>query len=230
MLLASAPRVVTLEEAPTLAAADAYWSADGLAALAGLDEAALAALRRDYWQSVDAAGIMPQGQTFVDMDPFKAPQLPIIAALFPAAKIVVLRRDPRDVVWSCFRRSFVHTPATYEFTSLQRTARHYHAVMELTERSLDRLPITAHVLRYEDMIATFEATARALYDFVGLPWSDTALRFDETARSLPIKTRSAAQVRGGMFDGRGSWRRYARQLEPVLPILEPWVVKFGYAV
>ena len=35
----------------------------------------------------------------------------------------------------------------------------------------------------------------------------------------PIYTRSA-----------GRWWNYRKQLEPVLPILEPWVKKFGYSL
>jgi hypothetical protein len=42
-------------------------------------------------------------------------------------------------------------------------------------------------------------------------------------------TASAAQVRRGLSrDGVGYWRRYREYLRPVLPVLAPWVERFGY--
>ena len=109
-ILATIPNVVSLEEAPTLAAGEKYLSSDGIAALVALNEDEVAALRKNYWAVVNAAGIDVSGKTFIDMDPLKGAALPLIARLFPDAKIVIMHRDPRDVVWSCFRRNFVYTP------------------------------------------------------------------------------------------------------------------------
>ena len=39
---------------------------------------------------------------------------------------------------------------------------------------------------------------------------------------------SAPQVRRGLFDGTRQWERYREQMAPVLPVLDPWVRKFGY--
>jgi len=39
---------------------------------------------------------------------------------------------------------------------------------------------------------------------------------------------SATQVSKPLYDGSKQWRRYEDQLKPILPILEPWVKRFGY--
>jgi hypothetical protein len=39
---------------------------------------------------------------------------------------------------------------------------------------------------------------------------------------------SATQVTKKLYDGSKQWRRYEEQLRPILPILEPWVKRFGY--
>ena len=50
-----------------------------------------------------------------------------------------------------------------------------------------------------------------------------------TARSRAINTPSAAQAAHGLNrEGQGAWRRYREQMGPVLPVLEPWVERFGY--
>ena len=101
--------------------------------------------------------------------------------------------------------------------------------MRLTERHLDALGLPVHVVRYEDLVADFDARTRALAAFVGAAWSEAARRFDETAAARSIATPSAPQVRRRLYDGSGQWRAYRAQLEPVLPLLAPWVAKFGYA-
>ncbi|MGI4878569.1 MAG: tetratricopeptide repeat-containing sulfotransferase family protein [Janthinobacterium lividum] len=222
-VLATVPGVTTLEEAPTLAASTGFLAPGGLAALAKLSNAEAALLRADYWKRVAAAGVDVAGTTFVDMDAFKAPSLPLIARLFPDAKVVVVQRDARDVVWSCFRRSFVYSPVTIEFTSLPRLAEHYGAVMRLIRRCLDTLPLDAHVLTYEDLVHDFDGATQRLCAFAGLPWSPGLRDFARTASTRPVKTASAHQVRRPLFDGSGQWRKYAAQLEPVLPALAEWV-------
>ena len=229
-VLASHPDVVALEERPTLGAADRAFLAepDGLARFAALSEAELVPYRADYWAKVAAAGLSVAGKCFVDMDPLKATRLPLIARLFPAARIAIMRRDPRDVVWSCFRTNFALTNVAMDFTTLEGAARHYDAMMRLTELARERLPLAFWEVRYEDVVADFDATTRALCDFAGVPWDVALRRFDRTAQARGVATASAGQVRKGLYDGRRQWEPYAPWLEPVMPILAPWIDKFGY--
>ena len=222
-ILATAPGVVTLEESPTLAAGAKYLSADGIIALAEISDEEAARLRADYWARVAAADVHASDHTFVDMDPFKGPALPLIARLFPNAKVIVVRRDPRDVVWSCFRHNFVYSQVAYEFTSLARAARHYSATMRLIQRCIETLPLTSHTLHYEDLVGDFDQATRDLCAFAGLPWSPALRDFGTTARARSVKTASAPQVRGLLFDGSGRWRNYADKLQPVFPMLRRWV-------
>ena len=223
--LASLPAVATLEEAGTLDDAQAFLTGEGIPRLATSSDAELNVLRAAYWRRVAETGIDVAGKTFVDMDPSKSMGLPVIARLFPDAKIVIMRRDPRDVIWSCFRRAFVYSPMTLEFSSLERAAIHYDAVMRLTQTCISVFPLNKHVLHYEELVRDFDATTQGLCAFLGIPWSAVMKDFGSTARSGRVKTASAAQVRGALFDGSGQWRNYADKLEPILPILEPWIDK-----
>ena len=100
--------------------------------------------------------------------------------------------------------------------------------MRLTEAATARLPLTVHVLDYHRLIGDFEQETRALCTFAGLPWSEDLRRFDRTAKARGVSTASAGQVRKGLYDGRRQWEAYAEQLAPVMPILAPWIEKFGY--
>lgn len=234
-VLASLPGVEALEERPTLAAADDALLSGGRDAI-GAGMARLAAERDEvlqqwhdaYWDKVTAAGITPGAAAFVDMDPLKGTRLPIIARLFPDARVLVMRRDPRDVVWSCFKTQFAMTSGTLDFTTLADTARHYDALMTLTSHALEALPVNALEVHYHRLVREFEATTREVCAFIGLEWTDDVLRFDRTAQTRGVATASVSQVRRGLYDGTRQWEPYARWLEPVLPILQPWIDRFGY--
>ncbi len=234
-VLASLLGVEALEERPTLAAADdALLSGDRKAIVAGMVRLAaekdevLLQWRDAYWAKVIGSGITAGAAAFVDMDPLKGTRLPIIARLFPEARVLVMRRDPRDVVWSCFKNQFAMTSGTLDYTTLEDTARHYDALMTLTSHALDRLPVNALDVHYHRLVREFEATTREICAFVGLEWSDAVLSFDRTARSRGVATASVSQVRRGLYDGTRQWEPYARWLEPVQPILQPWIERFGY--
>ena len=229
-ILASIPGLSAIEERPTMAEADHRYLAPpgGMAALEAADAAELGECRAAYWARVAGAGVDSAGAPLVDMDPLKSLRLPLIARLFPEARVVLTRRDPRDVVWSCFHTHFALSNAALEFTTLEGAARHYDAVMRLTEAATARLPLTVHVLDYHRLIGDFEQETRALCTFAGLPWSEDLRRFDRTAKARGVSTASAGQVRKGLYDGRRQWEAYAEQLAPVMPILAPWIEKFGY--
>lgn len=230
-ILASVPGVETLEELPTLALAEQKFllPPGGLTALATAKPADLTGFRSAYWQRVRDFGVGPEARLFVDMDPMKSMDLPLIGRLFGATPIVVMRRDPRDVVLSCFRQNFAASPMALEFISLDRAARFYDAVMVLQRECLARLPNPVLELRYEALVADFDGVTRQLCKFLSLPWSAELRDFGATARRRDVSTASVGQVRRGLFDGGGQWRRFAAEMAPVLPVLAPWVEAFGYS-
>ncbi len=231
-VLTSLRGVTGLEERPTTRMADLEYlvDADGVARLDRADQAQLAPYRAAYWDKVAQAGIDVAGQVFVDMDPLKGIRLPLIARLFPDARILVMRRDPRDVVWSCFRTSFALSNAALEFTTLESTARHYDALMRLTHAALERLPLQVQFVGYHRLVGDFDATTAQICAFAGLEWSEDMRRFAQTARRRGVSTASASQVRKGLYDGSRQWQPYAEYLAPVMPVLRPWIERFGYAV
>jgi hypothetical protein len=230
-ILASLPGVRALEERPTLTEADLAFLRDkgALDQLAQPDPALLARLREAYWGRVRTEVPDVDGKVFVDMAPLNGIKLAVIARLFPDSIVVLCRRDPRDVVLSCFRRHFRVNASTYQMAGLERAARHYDAVMRLVDLHVAVLPLPVHVVDYSALVGNFDETTRELARFVGVPWTEAARDFSRTAAAREVRTVSAPQVRRGLFDGTRQWERYREQMAPVLPLLEPWARKFGYA-
>lgn len=223
------PAVTTLDERENLADAAAAFldPPDGLARLAEASSAQIDRLRAAYWHRVARGAPDLAGQAFVDKLPLNTLGLPLIARLFPQAKVIFMRRDPRDVVLSCFRQRFVADPSTADFATLAGAARFYDAVMTLADVYRARLSLDIHDQSYEALTADFEGQTRALCAFLGLDWDPAMEVF--SGRAKTVATPSAAQLARGLYrDGAGKWRRYAAQMGDVLPILEPWAGRFGY--
>lgn len=230
-VLAAHPDVVTLEEKDSLSSiAEEYLgSPDGPERLAHLSSAEAARKRDAYWSSVRGYGVEPRGRVFIDKMPLASVLLPVIAKLFPNARILFARRDPRDIVLSCFRRRFGMNESMYQLLTLEGAAAYYDAVMRLSEVYRHVLSLPQHPVRYESLVDDFEGTARSVCTFIGVEWDPAMADFAARARSRDIATPSAAQVARGLNrEGQGTWLRYRQQMALVLPILEPWVERFGY--
>lgn len=230
-VLASHPEVVALEEKATLRAIAGPLFADArsLERMRSLGPDEADALRRAYWASVREFGAEPAGKVFVDKAPLSTLWLPLVARLFPDARVLFALRDPRDVVISAFKHRFLVNAMAWPFTDLVEAAEFYDGVMALGERYRALLPTAVHQHRHEDLIADFEGEVRRICDFIGIDWSEAMRDFAETARRRDVRTPSRDQVRAGLnASGVGRWKRYGPGIEPILPILQPWVERFGY--
>jgi len=229
-VLASHPEVEALEERDTLAdAVEAFPGADGLAALAAAPQADITRLRAAYWRRVGREGAQMQGKVFVDKMPLNTFRLPMIAKLFPDAKVLFARRDPRDVVLSCFRRRFAINAPMYQLLSLRDAAAFYDAAMQIGDRLGRELKVPNLVVRHEALVEDFDAVAAEVCAFLDLPFTEDLRDFARRVQDRGIATPSGAQLAGGLSaEGMGAWRRYATQMVGVLPTLRPWVKRFGY--
>jgi hypothetical protein len=231
--LAGHPAVVALEERPMLAAAyDAFLSSDGgCERLARLSAREADAWRAHYWAAVRAEGVDASGRVFLDKSPAGTVDLPLIATLFPEARVLFAVRDPRDVVLSCLRNGFQMNALTYAFTSLEETARCYGACMALAAIYRARLPLNLIEARHERIVADLAGELAGISRFIGLDFTPAMIDIARTAARRAIRTPSGPQVRAGLNTlGLGRWRAYGRALDPVLPILAPWIERFGYPV
>ena len=154
-----------------------------------------------------------------------------IHRVFPDAGFILMLRHPADCVLSCYLRTFVESSANDSFHSLEEAAHLYDRVMRLWTQLTDVFDLRLIEVRYEDLVADVEGTCRPVLDFIGAPWHPGVLDHEATARSRPlIRTASYNQVTQPLYArATGRWLKYREYLEPVLPVLEPWMEKFEYA-
>lgn len=228
-VLASHPDIETMEERDALwdAAKEYTMSGDDLARLAAISPDEAERFRDTYWKAAGEFGHAADKPVFLDKMPLNTVMLPVITKLFPKAKIIFALRDPRDVVLSCFRRRFGITAQMFELTTLQSTASYYNAVMTLADVYRGAFTLDLTETRHETLLDDFEGETRRLCDFLGVEWREEMKNF--ASRNRTANTPSSAQVvRGLTRAGADQWRRYEEQLAPILPVLAPWVTRFGY--
>ena len=203
----------------------------GMAGLASASIAQLEQARGAYFAELDRHIPPGFGGLAVDKMPLNLLAMPYAQCLFPDARIVFVQRHPCDVVLSCFMQGFALNDATACFLDLGDAVAAYDAVMRMWLRSRELLPLNIHTLVYERLIAAPEDEMRPLVDFLGLDWEQQLLDHRATAhRRGAIGTPSYDQVVEPLSKAAsGRWRRYEKQLEPVLPILLPWAERFGYS-
>jgi hypothetical protein len=166
----------------------------------------------------DKAGL-PDAERVVDKMPDNYSLLGWILTLFPNAKIIHCRRDPRDVALSCWMTQFgairwashkehlVHRIAQY-----QRLMAHWREVIPGKFIELD----------YEHLVANQEAESRRLIDGLGMEWEPECLSFYDSDRL--VRTASITQVRQPIYNRSvAKWERYAPYLSDLFDPITPTI-------
>lgn len=216
-ILASHPQVVGVGESiwlqETVGRAAEETGLPFPACLLKLKDSAIAGLREEYlrhWPK-DA----PQARYMANKNPINFVYLGLVARLFPEAKIVHCRRDPRDIGLSIYLQNFANLDNTYAY-DLSDIAHFHNGYARMTRHWEKVLPAgMLHSVRYEDMVADQEKQTRALLEFLGLPWDEACLSFH--SQSDGITTASLWQARQPLYARSvGRWRHYERHLGPLL--------------
>jgi len=146
----------------------------------------------------------------------------MIAALFPSARIILCRRDLRDVCLSCYFHHFTEGHL-YAYDLADCGARGLE-IDRLATHWLRALPLEILTIDYEKLVLDLEGESRRLIEFLGLEWEPACLDFHLTER--PVLTASAWQVRQPLYRRSiGRWRCYERHLKPLLEVLAKNPVK-----
>ena len=229
-ILMGHPDTVVLEEQPPLNLVDK--ALGGLQALAELDEAAIIESRRSYFDEVEKIHPLPEGAMLIDKSPLFLHKVPLIARIFPKARYILALRHPCDVILSCYMSNFRLNTAMANFLDLKDAAAFYDLTFRHWEHASALFPVDAKTVVYERLVEDVAGEVRPLFDWLGLDWRDEALDHQSTAKSRGlITTASYSQVTEPIYKrAAGRWERYRVHLEPIFPIVKPWVEKFGYSL
>ncbi|MGH8318391.1 MAG: tetratricopeptide repeat-containing sulfotransferase family protein [Steroidobacteraceae bacterium] len=133
-------------------------------------------------------------------------------AMLPAARVIVVRRDPVETCLGCFRQCFSEVSGFA--CDLDEMADYCSDFLRLTRFWLEKYPHRVFDLQYETLVAEPEAVIRRLLEFCDLSFDPACLEFHKTARtvqSLP----SAALVRQPLRRDTARSALFGDKLDPL---------------
>jgi len=142
----------------------------------------------------------------------------LLAATFPEAKIVHIKRNPSAVCWANYKRYFEskNLDFCYALDDIISYYRLYENLMEFWENSLTK---RIYNLDYELLTVNQENETHKLIDYLGLDWDKKCLSPQDNMRS--VATPSNMQVRKKVYQGSSEqWKKYKPFLNGALDSLD----------
>jgi tetratricopeptide (TPR) repeat protein len=229
------PRLVSMDEQPFLLKALDEVTGGGIrypAELGRLTAQALGDIRAHYWDLARNKAALLAGQRLVDKCPMNITLVPLIRRMFPNARIILAIRHPCDTLLSCLLQEFRAPELALLCRDLTTLAEAYSRIFGYWYSQWPLLRPFSYELRYEQLTANFATEIRKLGAFLQLPWDDAMLAPGEHARAKGfISTPSYSQVIEPVNTRSvGRWKHYERHFSEVLPILMPWLERWGYTL
>lgn len=192
----------------------------------------LDALRAGYWDRVRKKVSLFPGQRLVDKNPLNMVLLPLMRRMFPNAHFILAVRHPCDVLLSCYLQDFRAPELALLCRDLPTLANAYARAFEFWYSQSPLLRPLNYELSYERFAADFATQARQLAAFLQLPWHEAMLAPGDHARAKGfISTPSYTQVLEPVNNRSvGRWKHYEPRFSAVLPVLMPWIGRWGYSV
>lgn len=152
----------------------------------------------------------------IDTQPTNFLHLGLAGILCPSARVIFCRRNPVDVAWACYGRVF--TDPALSFVASPEGIGHYLAGMEtLASHWKSDAPLSILDLDYEKLVAEPESELRRVLEFLGLPWHDDCLQYEQpSCASLSVPPTLTGALNSGEI-GRG--QRYRDRLAPMEALL-----------
>jgi tetratricopeptide (TPR) repeat protein len=123
--------------------------------------------REDYVRITEKfLGASIGNRLLIDKNPSQTAQVPSVVRIFPEAKFLISLRDPRDVCLSCFMQPLSLNPVASTYLTLEGTAAEYPSLMGFWRSIMPKLSNPHLEVRYEDLVADLETSARRTLEFL----------------------------------------------------------------
>ena len=157
----------------------------------------------------------PNAKHVVDKLPHNFENIGLIKFLFPNAKIISVRRDPRDIAISNYFTDYQAKHGgmgfAYDLTWIGEQLADHNLMMHHWDQVFPNEILTVN---YENVVENTEASARRMLDYIGVDWQPQVLAFNELDRA--VKTASVWQVRQPIYKtSKAKWLRYKKHLAPL---------------
>ena len=162
----------------------------GANALGGLDESNIRMSRRHYWKATGQERGPDAELKVIDAQWLIVDMLPTIARYFPGTSVIVLTREPRDMVIAWMQTGY---------QDLESLAALYQSQLEMLQKCRDSLPLNIIEMDYDDLCANPEQGLESIQRALGLePEAKVVENFKAAISRIPAQS--------------GDWKNYGTAL------------------
>lgn len=145
----------------------------------------------------------------IDKQPFNFWHVGLMLQMFPEAKIIHSVRHPLDTCLSNYFQ-FFHGNLGYVY-DLKEIGQYYQLQEQMMDFWKTCYAQSIFTVDYQQLVDQPEDNLIALFEFIGIEWSQAYLKFYESKR--PVRTLSVEQVRSPIYKGSvARWKHY-----------QPWI-------
>ena len=178
--------------------------------LGNLTEAQIKGFAQRYLDYVQ--DLRQKAPYFIDKTPNNFHHIGLIKTLFPATKIIDVRRSPMASGWSVYKQFFAEGHRfSYDLSTI---GHYYNEYIELMDHWHQALPAQILTISYEDLVNDLPGTTGIILDYCGLEFEENCLDYHKNKRA--IATPSSEQVRQPIYStALDQWKNYEQFLSPL---------------
>jgi len=179
----------------------------------------LTLIREKYLESL--AHLKTSANIITDKTPANFQNIGFILSIFPDAKIIHLKRDPRAICWSIYKSNWSETGYGFSY-NINDLVKFYGLYSKLMDFWHKKFPGKIYDVCYEDLTTNQEQETKKLLEYCELDWDENCLNFHKNKRA--VKTASSLQVRDKMYQGSSeAWKKYEAHIQPLIDGLKPYI-------
>lgn len=158
----------------------------------------------------------PEAKHIVDKLPHNFENIGLIKFFFPNARIISVRRDPRDIALSNYFTDYQAKHGgmgfAYDMEWIGQQLADHNLMMHHWH---EVFPNEILEINYEDVVDDLEGSARKMLAYIGVEWEPEVVDFNKVDRA--VKTASVWQVRQPIYkSSKAKWKRYQNYMAPLI--------------
>ena len=191
----------------------------------------IAHMRTQYAKMMSSAVPAAKESTFViDKNPSLLPLLTPFVRAFATEKLIIMIRDPRDVLISCVMSYMPLNDFSVDFLNLESAVNRIESDLNVWLTMREKLPQQMWIeVKYESLVNDFKNEVSQILSFLDLEWSDDIENYRTNSRKSEVHSPTYVDVAKPIHTGATErWRNYEQLLNPQLERLNNLASKLGY--
>ena len=158
---------------------------------------------------IDKISSYSSNQNYIlDKNPFNFFWIGFIKILFPKAKIIHVKRSPKDTCYSCFKQLFENINFADDMDDLSMFYNSYNKLMKFWNLTLKDTILN---IDYENLIEDPKFNINKMLNYCDLNFEENCLNFNDNKNA--VRTLSVSQVRLPLYKGSiNSYKKHEKDL------------------